>query len=210
LEKKPRTFPSQELRCNDADLSEIDVPTEQMEILREASPEKQSDSESAVGILPDLVNTSIENWLDTTNEDDFPKNTPSLPSAHVIPDAMNTSKVLSLNIQSHAPRRLSSHTNSEPSSPSQLKWQSMDKLIPHLSPSPDPSYIFLTTSHLGPTVTRTPWKSMDEVGLQLSDVIIRLSGKDVRSLEAKAVCEMINDMTGESVRVTFLRKNMML
>ena len=69
---------------------------------------------------------------------------------------------------------------------------------------------FLETSHLGQVVIQTPYYRMVEAGIQLGDVIIRLNGKDVRSMRATAVSEMISGLADKHILVTFLRKNMML
>ena len=86
-----------------------------------------------------------------------------------------------------------------------LNWQSQEKLI-HLSASPV-SY-FLKSSHLGHEVIRTPCKSMAEAGLQLGDIIIRFNGEDVSNLDSNTVSEMM--AAGGSLRVAYLRKNMVL
>ena len=179
-------FPSQQLRYNDADLRPV-----------EQHIQTGDRADSAV----DSVEDSLFN---TTNEGDIPD--PPLPSNKE-----------SVTIQAHSPKRLS---NSNPMPPSQLKWFSMEvsigkgiwsleKEIESLLPM-DPSNNFMETSHLGQVVIQTPCYSMVEAGIQLGDVIIRLNGKDVRSMRATAVSEMISGLADKHILVTFLRKNMML
>eukprot|EP00578_Thalassiosira_sp_NH16_P007882 CAMPEP_0181122860 /NCGR_PEP_ID=MMETSP1071-20121207/25552_1 /TAXON_ID=35127 /ORGANISM="Thalassiosira sp., Strain NH16" /LENGTH=435 /DNA_ID=CAMNT_0023207885 /DNA_START=106 /DNA_END=1413 /DNA_ORIENTATION=+ len=150
--------------------------------------------------VPELVNTTNDDsLLNDTDEDDSPR------------DASNK---VTLNVNAYASRILPNRPNSKsprntlPSS--NLKWQAMERVIPLLSPSPNPSYNYLETSHLGPAVIMAPCKSLDEVGLQVGDVIVRINGDDVSSLEAKAVIGMIIEMAGKSLRVSYLRKNMEL
>ena len=78
------------------------------------------------------------------------------------------------------------------------KWESHEKLV---NLPPNPVYSFLTSSHLGPVVTRS-------VGdfLELGDVLIRLNGEDVSGLESEIVSEIFKQMAGGSIQVTFLRR----
>mmetsp|Transcript_29496 Transcript_29496/g.63149 ORF Transcript_29496/g.63149 Transcript_29496/m.63149 type:complete len:354 (-) Transcript_29496:94-1155(-) len=84
-----------------------------------------------------------------------------------------------------------------------LKWQSMEKKI---QLPPNPVYSFLTSSHLGPVVTRSVGVVGDGDLLQLGDVLIRLNGEDVSCLEGEIVSEIFKQMAGKCVRVSFLRR----
>jgi C-terminal processing protease CtpA/Prc len=46
--------------------------------------------------------------------------------------------------------------------------------------------------------------------LQLGDVIIRLNGEDVSTLEGEFVSELLMRFEGRSIRVTYLRKTMLV
>ena len=107
------------------------------------------------------------------------------------------------------------------------KWKSKEIL---LTIPMDPSALtnFLTSSHLGPMITRIPtsgslnYTPMSTAiisspsqslsfgslqGLQLGDVLIRLNGNDVSCLEGEIVEGILRWMVNRSVRVTYLRKN---
>lgn len=172
-------LPSQELRR--------DEPNEPTKTVHQARPE----------VVPDLVNTSNEDSLlnITYDYDVSPKDDSLLLLVPVAPELVGTADKLPLNDQTRKHSLLSQST-----------WHSMEKAT-WLPPS-SADYIFLEASHLGPIVTQAPCKGMNEI-VQLGDVIIRLNGIDVRSLEAKTVSEMISNMAENEIRVTFLRKNIL-
>lgn len=167
LVPKVWNFPSQELRCDEADVLPIK-------------------GYSPTVVSAESVFNSVEGVLLNPSIKDAPKGNPSHPP-----------KEKSLRL-----------SDDNPMSPRQQKWHSVDKEIVNLL-STDTSDDFLDTHHLGPVV-REPCRSLVESGIQRGDVIIRLNGTDVRSLEAKAVSGIIRGLAGERVCVTFLRKNMML
>ena len=146
------------------------------------------DSAAADILAPDLVNTTQEDsFLDTTNE--------GLDNAE-------GGNVVSF---------------SNPLPPCRLKWQSISISVPKLLPKPcprdnllDKNRHFLEQIHLGQLVIRSPYTSLIVAGLQLGDVVIRLNDEDVSKLDGKDVCKKMMDMSGESVRLTFLRKNILV
>lgn len=83
-----------------------------------------------------------------------------------------------------------------------LKWESKETSI-ILPPSPVSG--FLTSSHLGPIVTRVPCSSVGDA-MQLGDIIIRLNGEDVSNFEGEIVSEIFKQLAGKIVRATYLRK----
>jgi C-terminal processing protease CtpA/Prc len=68
---------------------------------------------------------------------------------------------------------------------------------------------FLTSSHIGPVITRLECSPFSEV-FQLGDVIIRVNGMDVSTMEGEFVSEMLMKSEGKSIRVTYLRKAMLV
>ena len=66
--------------------------------------------------------------------------------------------------------------------------------------------IFLTSSHLGPSVSRVPFEMGN--ALQMGDIILRLNGEDVSSAEVGVVGNALKSMSGKRVHVSFLRKRM--
>ena len=85
------------------------------------------------------------------------------------------------------------------------KWLSYSTQTPKLDSS---SNNFLESSYLGQIVISTPWEGKHVTGLQLDDVIIRLNGEDVSSLDSSTVFEMITSgEMGETGVVTYLRKS---
>lgn len=84
---------------------------------------------------------------------------------------------------------------------SKYKWQSkVDSVVMPLGDS-----IFLTTSHLGPSVSCIPFDEKDSA-LQIGDVILRLNGEDVSRKEGSIVTSIFKSMSGKKVQVSFLRK----
>ena len=82
------------------------------------------------------------------------------------------------------------------------KWQSKVALVD----IPVGDSLFLNSSHLGPSVSRVPL----EMGsaLQMGDIILRVDGEDVSSLEGSIVENVLKSMRGKRVHVSFLRKRM--
>ena len=82
------------------------------------------------------------------------------------------------------------------------KWQSKVALVD----IPVGDSLFLKSSHLGPSVSRVPL----EMGcaLQMGDIILRVDGEDVSSLEGSVVENVLKSMRGKRVHVSFLRKRM--
>jgi peroxiredoxin len=88
----------------------------------------------------------------------------------------------------------------------QLHWESKEAtFVVSNDQSPD----FLTSSHIGPVITKLNTSPLSKV-LQLGDVIIRLNGEDVSTLEAEVVSELLMKFEGRSIRVTYLRKTMLV
>ena len=85
------------------------------------------------------------------------------------------------------------------------KWSSFSAEFPKLGDSTSHNLV-LKESHLGATLANTP---TTQSGLQLGDVIIRLNGQDVSTLDTSTVSDMINEMR-DSRRITYLRKNVEL
>ena len=85
------------------------------------------------------------------------------------------------------------------------KWSSFSAEFPKLGDNSSHNLV-LKDSHLGATLANTP---ETQSGLQLGDVIIRLNGQDVSTLDTSTVSDMINEMR-ESRRITYLRKNVEL
>jgi len=85
------------------------------------------------------------------------------------------------------------------------KWSSFSAEFPKLGDSTSHNLI-LKESHLGATLANTP---TTQSGLQLGDVIIRLNGQDVSTLDTSTVSDMIHEMR-DSRRITYLRKNVEL
>ena len=85
----------------------------------------------------------------------------------------------------------------------QLKWKSMMTVVQH-SCLVDVS---LVSSHIGPVISGIQQLD-DAAGLQLGDIIIRLDTEDISHLDALSATGVIDRMTGESICVSFLRKNM--
>lgn len=86
----------------------------------------------------------------------------------------------------------------------QLSWESKEvtTTVPR-----DLADDFLTSSHIGPVITNLTCPVLAQV-LQLGDVIIRLNGEDVSTLEGQIVSELLLKMGGKNIRLTFLRKTM--
>lgn len=82
------------------------------------------------------------------------------------------------------------------------KWQSKVALVD----IPVGDSLFLKSSHQGPSVSRVPL----EMGsaLQMGDIILRVDGEDVSSLEGSVVENVLKSMRGKRVHVSFLRKRM--
>ena len=140
-------------------------------------------SKRGTGRAPDLVNTSNDDSVVIDTDDEAILNAQVLP-----PQKQN--------------RNIGDSVNKN------LKWQVIDRVLQHQSPPSNPGQNFLETSHIGPVVTQLPMSF--DAGLQPGDVIIRLNGEDVSGSEAIVVSKMINEMTEESGRITYLRKNMEL
>jgi hypothetical protein len=87
-----------------------------------------------------------------------------------------------------------------------LQWESKDAMI---VVSGDQVRDFLTSSHIGPVITRLECSPFSEV-FQLGDVIIRVNGMDVSTMEGEFVSEMLMKSEGKSIRVTYLRKAMLV
>ena len=87
-------------------------------------------------------------------------------------------------------------------SSSKYKWQS--KFSPVDIPVGDS--LFLTSSHLGPSVSRIPFDKGSP--LQMGDIILRLNGEDVSRMDGSVVQNILKRMSGKRVHVSFLRKRM--
>ncbi len=85
---------------------------------------------------------------------------------------------------------------------SNYKWQSKAAVIN----IPIGDSIFLTSSHLGPSVSRVPFEMGN--ALQMGDIILRLDGEDVSRVEGSVVQNALASMRGKRVLVSFLRKRM--
>lgn len=86
----------------------------------------------------------------------------------------------------------------------QLNWKSEDATVV----IGDLPLDFLTSSHIGPVMTKLTRSTLDEV-LQLGDVIIRINGElDCSTLDAQFVAEILVKCKGKSIRLTYLRKTM--
>ena len=96
----------------------------------------------------------------------------------------------------------SSNDDSVEKASSNYKWQSKAALVK----IPIGDSLFLTSSHLGPTVSRVPFEM--ENGLQMGDIILRLDGEDVSSAEGSVVENALKSLSGKRVHVSFLRKRM--
>jgi hypothetical protein len=88
----------------------------------------------------------------------------------------------------------------------QLQWESKEATI---LVSNDQAPDFLASSHIGPVITKLNRSTLSDV-LQLGDVIIRLNGEDVSTLEGEFVSELLMKFEGRSIRVTYLRKTMLV
>jgi S1-C subfamily serine protease len=97
-------------------------------------------------------------------------------------------------------------TDSKPIHLKPLKWESKEAII---RVSNDQASDFLTSSHIGPVITKLNCSTLSEV-LQLGDVIIRLNGEDVSSFEGEFVSELLTKLEGRNIRVTYLRKTMLV
>lgn len=97
-------------------------------------------------------------------------------------------------------------TDSKPIHLKPLKWESKEATI---RVSNDQASDFLTSSHIGPVITKLNCSTLSEV-LQLGDVIIRLNGEDVSSFEGEFVSELLTKLEGRNIRVTYLRKTMLV
>jgi hypothetical protein len=86
----------------------------------------------------------------------------------------------------------------------QLSWESNEVTV---AVPRDLANDFLTSSHIGPVITKLTCPVLAQV-LQLGDVIIRLNGEDVSTLEGQIVSELLLKMGGKNIRLTFLRKTM--
>ncbi|KAL3801377.1 hypothetical protein HJC23_006987 [Cyclotella cryptica] len=86
----------------------------------------------------------------------------------------------------------------------QLSWESKEVTI---LVQRDQVNDILTSSHVGPVITKLTCPVLAEV-FQLGDVVIRLNGEDVSTLEGQDVSELLMKMGGKNVRLTFLRKTM--
>lgn len=84
------------------------------------------------------------------------------------------------------------------------KWQSKFAQID----IPFGDAIFLTSSHLGPSVSHVPFDNGGALQIQIADIIIRVNGEDVSSMEGSVVENILKSMRGKSVQVSFLRKRM--
>lgn len=94
----------------------------------------------------------------------------------------------------------SSNDDSAEKKKKKYKWQSK---VAHID-LPCGNTIFLTSSHLGPSVSRFPF---DKGGaLQVGDIILRVNGEDVSSTEGSVVENVLKSMSGKRVHVSFLRK----
>lgn len=93
------------------------------------------------------------------------------------------------------------HSSSDDSS-SNNKWQSKVALVD----IPVGDSLFLTSSHLGPLVSRVPLEMC--CSLQMGDIILRVDGEDVSSTEGSVVENVLKSMCGKRVHVSFLRKRM--
>lgn len=97
-------------------------------------------------------------------------------------------------------------SDSKPITLKQLQWESnVTTILVSNDQAPD----FLTSSHIGPVITKLNCSALSEV-LQLGDVIIRLNGEDVSSFEGEFVSELFTKLEGRRVRVTYLRKTMLV
>lgn len=96
----------------------------------------------------------------------------------------------------------SSNDDSAEKASSNYKWQSNAALVN----IPIGDSIFLTSSHLGPSVSRVPFEMGN--ALQMGDIILRLNGEDVSSAEVGVVGNALKSMSGKRVHVSFLRKRM--
>lgn len=88
----------------------------------------------------------------------------------------------------------------------QMNWVSKEAAI---VVSNDKAPDFLISSHIGPVVTNLNLSPLSGV-MQLGDIIIRLNGEDVSSLEAHEVHDLFTKFEGRSIRVTYLRKSMLV
>ena len=85
---------------------------------------------------------------------------------------------------------------------SNYKWQSKLALVD----IPVGDSLFLTSSHLGPSVSRVPFEMGN--ALQMGDIILRVDGEDVSSIAGSVVENILKSMRGKKVHVSFLRKRM--
>jgi hypothetical protein len=86
----------------------------------------------------------------------------------------------------------------------QLTWEARKATIVITK---DQAHDFLATSHIGPILTKLTCPVLAKV-LQMGDVIIRLNGEDVSTLDGQFVAELLKRMEGKSIQVTYLRKTM--
>lgn len=96
----------------------------------------------------------------------------------------------------------SSNDDSVEKASSNYKWQSKAAVVN----IPIGDSIFLTSSHLGPSVSRVPIEMGN--ALQMGDIILRLDGEDVSSATGSVVENALKSMSGKRVHVSFLRKRM--
>jgi hypothetical protein len=95
---------------------------------------------------------------------------------------------------------LESSSNDDSAEKPKSKWQSKSALVD----IPVADCIFFTPSHLGPSISRVPPDVRD---LQMGDIILRLNGEEVSH---ERISEMFKLCSGKKVKVSFLRKRMML
>ena len=95
-------------------------------------------------------------------------------------------------------------SNGLPITLNQLSWESKETTIVMGS---DQARDFLTTSHIGPVLTKIT-SSLEN--LQLGDVIVRFNGEDVSTLEGEILSDLLIRCKGKRIRITYLRKTMLV